>query len=61
MTTLNSDRLPAELLRLLVAARVELDLNTNNNGECAVCHTSFRVSAPRWLTWRSATSRGEPR
>ena len=41
MTTLNTDRFPAELLRLLVTARAELNLHTNNNGECAACHTSF--------------------
>ena len=43
MTALDADRFPAELLRLLVTARVELDLHTNNNGECAVCHTKLPV------------------
>lgn len=41
MTALDTDPFPAELLRLLVTARTELNLHTNNNGECAVCHTSF--------------------
>ena len=41
VTALDADRFPAELLRLLVTAHMELDLHTNNNGECAVCHTSF--------------------
>jgi len=41
VTALDTDPFPAELLRLLVTARTELNLHTNNNGECAVCHTSF--------------------
>jgi hypothetical protein len=41
VTTLDTDRFPAELLRLIATARAELDLHTNNNGEFAVCHTSF--------------------
>jgi len=41
VTALDADRFPAELLRLIATARAELDLHINNNGACAVCHTSF--------------------